>query len=250
MSSSTNEEPLSVVIDGLNVMGYAENNWNMPSWLGLVNLLTIFKEISENMDRELLLITVLRQHEKLEISELPEFLYRIRTMSKLIILSEKSEREDDDYIAMAICKLHRGYFVSNDFKIQNHIGEEKSWADSRRITISFNHLTRGMKLNIPEGKFKQLYEDLMDNLTNMAPLSKESRKTNMGKQIHKQNLDNENTKDLLETAEEFPTFSLPKSEKISCLYCNSQFDSKKKVELHIAKTGHNQFRSASFAEIP
>jgi hypothetical protein len=50
MSSSTDEEPLSVVIDGLNVMGHASNYWNIPSWLGLVNLLSIFKEISKTMN--------------------------------------------------------------------------------------------------------------------------------------------------------------------------------------------------------
>ncbi|MBT6560002.1 MAG: hypothetical protein HOL76_01940, partial [Euryarchaeota archaeon] len=95
MSSSTNEEPLSVVIDGLNVMGQASNYWDMPSWLGLVNLLSIFKEISKTMNKELLIITVLREHANIERQSLsfdsgkniikiewPEFLDAIRSMSK------------------------------------------------------------------------------------------------------------------------------------------------------------------------
>ena len=100
MSSSTDEEPLSVVIDGLNVMGHASNDWNIPSWLGLVNLLSIFKEISKTMNKELLIITVLREHANIERQSLsfdggrniikiewPEFLDAIRSMSKLIILN-------------------------------------------------------------------------------------------------------------------------------------------------------------------
>jgi len=259
MSSSTNEEPLSVVIDGLNVMGQASNYWDMPSWLGLVNLLSIFKEISKTMNKELLIITVLREHANIERQSLsfdsgkniikiewPEFLDAIRSMSKLIILSDKSDREDDDYITMALTKLNSGYFVSNDLKIYKHVEEEESWACLRRIKLTFNPLSRGIILNIPDGELKQVYDKIMNNVDHNR---KQKGKTIKNIRINREDIGDKNIGTLLDKRGKISVGSLPKTEIISCLYCNSQFDSKEKVESHISKTGHNQFRNAPFAEL-
>tara|TARA_B100001142_G_scaffold327694_1_gene385933 strand:+ start:1114 stop:1935 length:822 start_codon:yes stop_codon:yes gene_type:complete len=260
MSSSTDEEPLSVVIDGLNVMGHASNDWNIPSWLGLVNLLSIFKEISKTMNKELLIITVLREHANIQRQSLsfdggrniikiewPEFLDAIRSMSKLIILSDKSDREDDDYITMALTKLNSGYFVSNDLKIYKHVEEEESWACLRRIKLTFNPLSRGIILNIPDGELKQVYDKIMNNVDHNR---KQIGKITKDKRINRKDIGDKNIGTLLDKRGKISVDSLPKTEIISCLYCNSKFDSKEKVELHISKTGHNQFRNTPpFAEL-
>ena len=41
--------------------------------------------------------------------------------------SDRSNKEDDDYVVMSLAKLHNAYFISHDLSIHEHIGEHDAW---------------------------------------------------------------------------------------------------------------------------
>ena len=102
----TKLNPTYVIIDGLNVMGRASNHWGMEAWFGLIQVLMILKSLSSRVVGGLEIITVLREHGAFEEDYASVRLNRISKLSRVILLSEKSEREDDDFVVMSLSKLY------------------------------------------------------------------------------------------------------------------------------------------------
>ena len=233
----TKLNPTYVIIDGLNVMGRAENHWGMESWCGLIQVLKILKSTSSRVIGGLEIITVLRDHWAFEKDYVSRKLEYVSKLSRLILLSERSEREDDDFLVMSLSKLYDGYFVSHDFSIQEHIGEDKNWADARRILIHLDPITRGIRLEIPPGVVSDaytkmiLYFDLRDLTEDVS----------YGKEIDKE--EGESSPVNLESVStDRGTCGF---DTLDCLYCKANVDSIEKMEEHCRNTGHNRYRAWS-----
>ena len=230
----------NITIDGLNVLGIAGNHWdirctrcldlpftrcNHARWDALVRLLRIFHRISTRTSKKLALTTVLRHTVFMtEDEEVHSYLRVISRLSRIVMLSDvrdfgcDSDTEVDDYVVMSLTKTSGGYFVSHDYRIQKHIGEDGVWASSRRITMSFDEMTQGISLNIPDGELKEAYEI--------------ARGREMPDAIP-------------EDADAIPEDSRGDGEffrATNCLCCGMKIDSMGRMESHYANTGHPWFR--------
>jgi len=154
---------IHITIDGLNVLCRSEGWGGINRWEGLIGLLSIFHSISAFMEYEISLTTVIRQTAKRPGTDESNFLRAVSRLSRLIILSDITtygcdrDGEVDDHVVMSLTKTYGGYFVSHDYRMQEHIGESKEWAEDRRITMSFEPAKRGVSLNIPEGSLNNAY---------------------------------------------------------------------------------------------
>jgi hypothetical protein len=236
--SQTVLKPTYVVVDGLNVMGRASNQWSMDSWFGLIQVLMILKSVSSRVFGGLEVITVLREHGSFQREYVSERLEHVSRLSRLILLSESSEREDDDFLVMSLTKLYDGFFVSHDLSIQKHIDEDVVWADARRILIHLDPITRGVRLEIPPGVVSDGYAkmslynhltDLLEDGTRRYPLDKEEESE----------------------VEEYEPGSVSMGSDIcgfeaaECSYCGVRVDSIERAEEHSRNTGHNHYRGWS-----
>ena len=234
----TKLNPTYVIIDGLNVMGRASNLWRMEAWFGLIQVLMILKSLSSRVVGGLEIITVLREHGAFEKDFVAERLNHISKLSRLILLSEKSEREDDDFLVMSLSKLYDGYFMSHDLSIQKHINESSTWANARRILIHLDPITRGIRLEIPTGVVSDGYakmslhnhlNNLLDDIPCEKIIDKEEESKDSILELEPVNTDTE-TRD-------FDAFD--------CLYCGTKVNSMEMAEKHSKNTGHNHYRAWS-----
>ena len=234
------KKAINITIDGLNVLGIAGNHWaircnrcldlplnrcNHARWDALVNLLRIFHQISTQTSKELALTTVIRHTRFMDEDEgAHSYLRVISRLSRIVILSDvrdfgcAKDSEVDDYVVMALAKISRGYFVSHDYRMQEHIGEDDVWASSRRITMSFDEMTQGISLNIPDGELKEAYE-----------IAREGKPPDA----------------IPEDDDAIPEDSRRDGkffQATNCLCCGMKIDSMGRMESHYANTGHPWFR--------
>ena len=235
--SQTVLEPTYVVVDGLNVMGKASNHWSMDSWFGLIQVLMILKSVSSRVLGGLEVITVLREHGSFQREYVSERLEHVSRLSRLILLSDKSEREDDDFLVMSLTKLYDGLFVSHDHSIQKHIDEEEVWAESKRIRIHLDPVTRGVHLEIPPGVVSDGYAKmaLCNNLSEL--LGGGTDKVPIGKTESEITIDEHEP-----VTRESDTCDFESAE---CTYCGLEVKSIERAEEHYRNTGHHHYRGWS-----
>ena len=230
-------KPNYIIIDGLNVLGRAQNHWSMDSWFGLIQVLQILKSLSSRVMGGLEVITVLREHSAFEREYVQERLEWVSQLSRLILLSDRSNKEDDDYVVMSLAKLHNAYFISHDLSIHEHIGEHDAWANKRRILIQLDPVTRGIWLEIPPGEVKDGYDKLRISEHLLSLLDTEQN-----------DLPQDQHED--EKLEDKPCTIDEPVEKNSfgyanCTYCGVRVNSMEEATEHSGKTGHNHYHGWS-----
>lgn len=234
--STAELRPTTVVVDGLNVMGRASNHWSMDAWFGLIQVLMILRSVSSRVFGGIEVITVIREHGAFEKDYVSERLEQVSRLSRLILLSERSGREDDDFLVMSLSKLHNGYFVSHDLSIQKHIGEDERWSKERRILIQLDPVTRGILLEIPRGEVKDGYDKLAiyDHLQSLLNTDR----------------DNEPEDDAADQQPEEAFDDVEESNqshigKVNCTYCDAEVSTMERAREHTRNTGHNHYRGWS-----
>jgi len=229
-------KPNYVVIDGLNVMGRAQNHWAMDPWFGLTQVLMILKSVSKRVFGGLEVITVLREHGAFEKEYVSERWESVSRLSRLVLLSARSGREDDDYLVMSLSKLHDGLFMSHDLSIQDHIGEDKEWSERRRIFIQMDPVTRGIRLEIPPSKVRDGYDKLTSS-EHLPPLLDGERTRSP--------VNDDVTHELVEDSCGSEGSHGSDFGRANCTYCGIEITSVDRAVEHARNTGHNHYRGWS-----
>ena len=156
--NSDSEDSIYISVDARNVC----YNGGIVPLLSILRQLNRLSEISE-IPFQIDIIAPgwledLRQHTD-EISETCR-LIPIMTWKHL------NDKEVDDYLTVALAKANNGYYISNDNKMHQQIGEDDCWRNNNQITFdnkNYNSQIQPWKLKIPESEFSELYNQHFEN---------------------------------------------------------------------------------------
>jgi len=128
-STSDSEDSIYISVDARNVC----YNGGIVPLLAILRQLNRLSEISEiSFQIDVIApgwLEDLRQHSD-EMSE-------ICRLIPILTWQHLNDKELDDYLTAALAKANNGYYISNDSKMHEQIGEDDDWRKNNRILFKF-----------------------------------------------------------------------------------------------------------------